>query len=347
MEFDDIQEIYVKICSGFEKISIDGVDCFLKHHKYSDRYKLKKQYKSALLCAQEKGIKTEKDYLDFYIEKDLWSTSKEDEIRTVSAFIENLKKTREKLILPSQKESVSKTIEEEEQKLLAILSEKKSIMPFTAEEYAEKIYSRYYLYNSIYKDEQFNQRFAENPEYFLEIEEEIYNKLWSDIFNLNKFLIAENIKYVAATGFFQNLLILSGKNMSALDFFGKSVSDLTIYQTDILSYGSSYRRSINNATDTIPEYILNDPINLIDWCEGGNASMNRARSIMENTPNKNKTSGERTGRITSIVGASSSDYKKLGIAGISSGKSDLLSEANNSGGQMGINQVIKKTDGLK
>lgn len=348
MELDDIQKIYVKICSGYEKITIDGKDCFLKHHDYSDRHILKQKYNDGILIAQKNGIKTEKDYLEFYMEKGWWSKSKEDEIRTTSAFIENLKKSKERLILPSQKEQVAKTIIEEEDKLSKVLVEKKSIIPITAEEYANKYYNRFYLHYTLYRDIDFKTPFAETPEYFIErVDEDVYNTMWQEVFNVIDLFKLENIKYVAASGFFQNLLLLIGKEMSVIDFYGKPVSHLTINQIDLFSYAASYRRSINNASERIPDYILSNPLNLIDWCESGNSSSGKAKSLMDRTPNKNKTKGERSGRISSIVGATSSDYQKLGIGGVSSGKSDLLSEADNSGGQMTINQVIKKTDNLK
>ena len=347
MEFDEIQRLYYKVCAGYELITIDGKDLYFKHHSYFDKVKLKEKFNLGISIAKNNGIKTEKEYLDFYIEKGWWSKSKEDEIRISTSFLENLRKSREKLILPSQKDHVSKTILEEQEKLNNILSERRSIIPMTAEEYADKYYNKFYLYYSLFDDVDFKIRFAKNLDYFLEIEEENYNEIWGGVLAAITFLKTENIKYVAATGFFQNLIMLCGKEMSAFDFYGKSITSLTINQTDLFSYASSYRRSINNATEQIPEYILNNPESLIDWCEGGSGANSRAKQFLDRTPNKNKTKGERSGRISSIVGASSSDYKKLGINGVATAGSDLLSDAKEFGGEMDINQVVKKTDNLK
>jgi hypothetical protein len=348
MDIDDIQSIYIKICLGYEKITIDGQDCFFKHHLYSDRLLLKEKYKEGIRVAEKNGIKTEKDYLDFYMEKGWWSQKKEDEIRTISLFLENLKKSKEKLIVPSQKEQIENTISEEEVKLWSLVSEKKSIIPMTAEQYADKYYNKFYLYYSLYKDLEFRDRFAPTEQYFIEdLDDDSYEFIWKEILKSMDLLKMDNIKYVAATGFFQNLLILIGKDMSVVDFYGKPVVDLTINQSDLFYYGSSYRRSINNSTEAIPDYVLSDPLSLIDWCEGGNSSSGKAKNMMSKTPNKNKTKGERSGRISSIVGANSSDYKKLGIGGVASGNSDLLSAAEESGGEMPIGQIIKKTDRIK
>jgi hypothetical protein len=347
MEFDQVQQIYTKVCAGHERIFIDNSECYFKHHLYSDRVILKEKYKEGIEIAKRNGIKTEEDYIDFYIDKGWWSKSKQDEIRTLTAFVENLKKSKDKLILDSQKQEIQKTINEEEAKLNEILSEKRSIIPITAEEYADKYYNRFYLHYSLFKDAAFNVKFAKTDDYFVEIDDILYNDIWSKVFNIINLFKLQNIKYVAATGFFQNLLMLSGKEMSAMSFYGKPVVDLTINQADLFSYGASYRRSINNATEIIPDHILSDPENLISWCEGGANSTSQAKKILDRTPNKNKTKGERSGRISSIVGATPSDYKKLGIKQDASGSTDLLSEAKNSGGEMTINQVIKKTDSLK
>jgi len=347
MEFDDVQLMYIKICAGYDPIFIDSKECYFKHHLYSDRVLLRQKYKDGIAIAERNGIKKEEDYINFYIDKGWWSKSKEDEIRTSIAFVKNLKLSKEKLILPSQKEQIQKTIDEEEFKLSNVLAEKKSIIPITAEEYADKYYNRFYLYNTLFQDNDFKKPFAKNDEYFLEIDEALYNDIWTKIIELINFLKTENIKYLAATGFFQNLLMLSGKEMSAVDFYGKPVINLTINQSDLFSCASSYRRSINNSTEKIPDYILSDPENLIEWCEGGSGAGAKTKQILDRTPNKNKTKGERSGRITSIVGATGSDYKKLGIAQQTSSNLDLISAAENSGGEMSINQVVKKTDNLK
>jgi len=344
MELDDIQRLYVKVCDGFNDIVIDGKNCFFKHHTHNDRFLLREKYKQGISVAKSNGISTADEYLDFYIEKGWWSKDNEDQIRTLTSFIESLKKSREQLVLPSQKDQISKTIDEEQNKLYAILSEKKSIIPITAEEYADKYYNRFYLYYSLFNDAECKTPLALKDDYFLEIDDDLYNDIWGQILNLINFIKLENIKYVAASGFFQNLLVLIGSEMSITNFYGKPVTKLTVNQIDLFSYASSYRRSINNATEQIPEYILNDPLSLIEWCEGGNSSTSRARGLMDRAPNRNKTTGERSGRISSIVGASSMDYKKLGIKGVASGNSDLLAAAKDSGGEMLINQVIKKTD---
>lgn len=344
MEYEKIQEIYSKVCAGYDEIFIEGASCYFKHSKYEDRIKLKHKFNEGLEKAKDKGVKTESDYLEFFIKKGWWSKDKEDEIRTLEHFVESLKKSKEKLLLPSQKQQMQKNIEEEYAKLYKIKQERKSIIPITAEEYAEKYYNRYYLSNLLFRDPLLTLPFSDSEEYFNEIDEDLYNFIWRQVIDKLNDLKIDNLKYIAATGFFQNLLMLCGEGFSAYMFYGKSITSLTINQIDLFSFGASYRRSINNSTEKIPDYILSDPNELISWCEGG--SSGRAKKMLDKTPNKNKTKGERSGRMSSIVGANASDYKALGIGGLADDKTNLVNAAEKEGGEMGIYQAIKKTDSL-
>ena len=65
--------------------------------------------------------------------------------------------------------------------------------------------------------------------------------------------------------------------------------------------------------------------------------------MLEEAPNASYSRGERSGRISSIVGATQSDYKKLGISGVKREKS-LLELAKDSGGTLNISSTVKNTE---
>jgi hypothetical protein len=345
MDHDDFQKLYVNIYEGFNFFRFDGTDLFLKHLNYKDKSYLRSEYSKYILEAESSGIMSLKEYTDLYIKKSYWSKEKESEMGSLKVYIENMQKSKGKLLLESQKKQVDDLIAESSEKLQNIINEKKSIIPFTAEEYAEKKYNRLFLFKSLFLDSEFKNSFLDSPEDFLEMEEEKYSNIWMELIGIMDFLSIEKIKLLAATGFFQNLLIICGKeNVSSIDFYGKPIVDLTVNQIDLLSFSLFYRRCISNATEKIPEDVLREPEKLIQWCENDSSSINKAKKILEKTPNKNKTRGERSGRITSIVGASKSDYEALGVNQNGIKNVDLLSEAGKAGGAISINQVIKKTD---
>jgi hypothetical protein len=345
MDYDDFQKLYVNVCDGFSLFKLKNKDIFVKHLNYSEKSQLREEYKKYINEAKTSGIMTLKDYTDLYIEKSYWSKQKESEIGSLKIYIENMQKSRGKLLLESQKKQIDELIIENQKKLEDLLNEKKSIIPFTAEEYAEKKYNRFFLYKSLFLDNQFKELFLQNPDDYLDLEDDVYSDLWRELIKLIDFTGIENIKLLAATGFFQNLIMVCGKDgVSPIDFYGKPLVNLTTNQIDLLSFALFYRRCINNATEKIPEDVLSSPEKLINWCESDSSSVAKARKILDKTPNKNKTRGERSGRITSIVGADKSDYNSLGISENSAKSVDLLSEAGKAGGTLSINQVIKKTD---
>lgn len=346
MDYDDFQQLYVHICEGFNVLETDSFGIlFLKHLDYSDKVALSREYKRYISEAKKLGVMSMKEYTDLYIEKKYWSKEKEKEINALEAYIESMQKNKGKLLLDSQKKQVEDLIIENRNKLNEILNEKKSIIPFTAEEYAEKKYNRFYLFKSLFKDKVFNEPFLDSSDSYMDIEEDDYAKLWVKLANIIDILSIKRIKLLAASGFFQNLLMICGKeNVSSMDFYGKPMVKLTSNQIDLLSFSLFYRRCINNATEKIPEDILSSPEKLIEWCETDSSSVNKARKILEKTPNKNKTRGERSGRISSIVGADKNDYNKLGISENALKGANLVSEATDSGGLLSINQIIKKTD---
>ena len=342
MDYDEVQKIYHSVCSGYDEIRISSEKCFFKHVNYADKIVLKNYYSEGLDIAKKNGVKTEEEYLKFYIEKKWWSKEKESQIAQSRVFIENLIKTKSKLMLPSQRGGVQKTIDEEVRKINKILTERKSIIPTTAEEYAEKYYHRYYLNNLLFKDVSFSIPVSDNNDYFDCMEDDIYDQLWIQISKILDLLKIDNLKYVAATGFFQNLILLTGSDFPIYNFYGKPITQLTTYQIDIFSYASTYRKMINNTTEKISDEILSDPSKLVGWCEGGSSS-SKARKSLDKSPNQKNSRGERSGRITSLVGAKKADYEEIGMNS-QLDDSNLLETAQNKGGELNIYDTIKATE---
>jgi hypothetical protein len=345
MEAEKIQELYSRICSGSDCILLDGETVFWGHLGHLPSCKLKQRYANGLRLAAASGIKTEAEHLDDFIQKGWWSHEKENEIRTTISFIESLKKSKSKVVLPSQREGFDKEIVESQIKLNKILTEKNSIIPVTAESYAEKYYNKYFLLYSLFKDESRLTPLFDSEEEIGDLDDSLYEELWSSVLEKIVNFDQKSIKLVAASAFFQNVLFLIGKDGSASSFFGKPIVDLTVYQIDLLSNGMYYRSFIQNSTDKIPDYILSDSAALIDWIESGSSASAGAKKMMDRTPNKNQKRGERSNRMSSIVGASKSDYEKLGIQGLANEKNNLVSAAKKQdGGKMDFYQAIKKSD---
>jgi hypothetical protein len=352
MDLAQIQNLYLKICLGYSSFNFEHFgEVFVAHLRHLQSCKIRQSYDEGMDLAKKLGLKPEKDYLEYFIEKKWWSKEKEDEIKGLSNFIESLKKSKERVILPSQKEAFEKEIAETQINLSNIILERKSLIPFTAEEYAEKHYGKVFLLESLFKDSKLLEKAFQNQESLKDIDDEVYEKLWSNtMLSIAEFSV-ENIKYLSASSFFQNLLYLSGKDHSCYNFFGKPVVELTTYQIDVFSNGVYYRSFIENSTEKISSDILSDPKSLIDWIESNSSASSGAKKMLDKSPNSKKKARkgeERSGRMSSFVGATKSDYEKLGIQGLAGEDSGLFAAAKKQEtGTIDIYQAVKSTEKYK
>lgn len=352
MDLAQIQNLYSRICLGHDRFTVEGLgEIFIEHLRHAASCKLRDSYQFGLDLAKNLGIKTEQQYLDDFISKGWWSKEKEQEIIKISNFIDSLKKSKERVVLPSQKETFEKEIAESELKLGKILLEKKSLIPFTAENYAEKYYHRFFLLEVLFEDSSLSIKKFKTEEDLKSLDDDIYENLSkSALLCLSDFEI-KKIKYLSASPFFQNLLFLTGKDYSCFNFFGKPVVDLTMYQVDMFSNGCYYRYFIENSTEKISNDVLSDPESLIEWVESGSSASAGAKKMLDKSPNskkKTRKGEERSGRMSSFVGATKSDYEKLGIEGLANENNNLVNAAKkDQGGSIDIYQAVKNTEKYK
>ena len=352
MDFSQIQNLYSRICLGYDRIEVKGFgEIFVGHLRHIESCKLRASYQFGIDLAKGLGIKTEKEYLDDFISRGWWSKEKEEEIAKTSSFIESLKKSKERVVLPSQKQAFEKEIAESESSLGKIILERKSLIPFTAEDYAEKYYNRLFLLEVLFESSNLDVKKFKTEDDLNSLDDDLYENLWvSTLSSLSDFAI-KNIKYLSASPFFQNLLFLSGKDYSCYNFFGKPVVELTMYQVDMFSNGSYYRSFIENSSEKISPDVLSNPESLIEWIESGSNASIGAKKMLDRSPNSKKKARkgeERSGRMTSFVGATKSDYEKLGIDGLANENNNLISAAKkDQRGSIDIYQAVKNTEKYK
>jgi hypothetical protein len=137
--------------------------------------------------------------------------------------------------------------------------------------------------------------------YYLPIED--VDKIREAYNNTSIIFSFKELKLIAASGFFQNLIYL---NDDALGFWGKPASTCTKYQIDLLVYGKMYKNLIKNYAENgkpINDEILEDPEKFIEWIEN-----------QSNTPNL-KSKKQKSGKnvVSSYVGATKDDLNSLGV----------------------------------
>lgn len=315
--------IYSEIKNGFSKELIDKEYIYFKHPSIAEYFSNYSNYELLEKQGRNKGLFSEKEKIEEAIKGGWWSSEKESNINFLSKTVNNLIKTKSKLVLPSQRDEIDKQIKKNEAILATYVKERKEIVGYTLEEYANDKLTEQLLIFYTYKDENFKYKLFSSIDEYYDISESFVEKLRKSYFSYSYIFSNHNIKLVAASGFFQNLIYIAN---DAYTFWGKAVVDCTKYQTDLFLYGRMYRSYIKNSAENnkaINDDILNDPekfIQLVDSKQGPNVSKN------EKMPKTSKYT------VSSHVGATAEDLNKMGVKVEKIGGKSLLQMAKEKGG---------------
>lgn len=299
-------KIYSEICNGFSvgKISNEKIFYF-KHPSLAEHFSLYSNYELNKKIAEQKGVLSEEDKIQEYIENGWWSYSNESKINLLKKTVKNLHITKEKLLYPSQKEGIEKQIRQNKNILMSFQKERKELIGYTAEEYAENKFLDDLLVSLVYKDKNLSEHLFDNNEEFYSLSDKECNKI-KHVFNQCTNSFSQDIlKRIAASGFFQNLVYLNSEPYS---FWGKAVYQCSKYQIDLLVYGKMYRNTIDSYHKNdkpIPQEIMEDPDKFVDWIES-QESQNQSRARKKNSKAGNN-------KVSSFVGATNKDLQSMGV----------------------------------
>jgi len=294
--------IYSEIVNSFSKIKINNKLFYFKHPSLAEYFSIHSNYEFLLEEARKRGLYSEKEQLEDAILEGWWSSDKESEVNILRKTINNLIKTKNKLILPSQKDQIQLQIKKNEAILATFLKERKDLIRYTAEDYANQKFLDETIITLTYKNKELTEKAFDNEDYYyLPIED--VDKIREAYNNTSIIFSFKELKLIAASGFFQNLIYL---NDDALGFWGKPASTCTKYQIDLLVYGKMYKNLIKNYAENgkpINDEILEDPEKFIEWIEN-----------QSNTPNL-KSKKQKSGKnvVSSYVGATKDDLNSLGV----------------------------------
>jgi hypothetical protein len=326
--------IYVEILNGFTSKVINKNNYYFKHPSLAEHFTIYNSYELLVKECKQKGLLTEKEKIEEAITEGWWSSAKESEILMLKKTIANLNKTRSKLVLPSQKKSIDIQIKKNEAVLATFLRERGEITNLTAEQYANQKFIDEMAVLLTYKDKNLSDRYFTDDDFY-NLPDSDYEKI-KEHFNENVSMFNNyNIKCVASSGFFQNLVYL---NDDAYSFWGKPTVNCTKYQIDLLVYGKMYKnliKSYQEGGESVPDDVLDDPEKFILWTENLNN-----KSGQQQTKSKKMDKFSKN-RVSSFVGATEDDLKQMGVKTEKIKGKSLLDLAEASGG------VLEKHDYLK
>jgi hypothetical protein len=301
-------KIYVKHLNSF-----DSSDIEIAKQRYYDK-------------AKNMDVATEAEQEKILLEQGLWTEDQEKRIAEQRIFVNNLIRQKGKLYLKSQIEKLKDHITDSQEKLEKMEIEKIQLMGQTCERFSNKKVNEYYMYTSVYQDDELEDKKFTSTQFDELTDDElsaligIYNQSTAK-FN------SSVIKRVSLSPLFLNFFYLCDDN--AVNFYGKPIIELSFYQTEVFSHGLSFKNILSDTKNKPPDEIANDPDKLIEWADANR----NAREVLE------KASDEE-GSASSLVGATPEDLKHLGIDMKTDGIS-LEKAAAEKGGALDMQDLMK------
>ena len=291
MDNDDLADIIVEIFDGFSVLDSSLGPIYIKHFHQLDTRKILSKRKLYIAQAEERGLLTENSILKMLFQDEMWDDKSEKEIQEKKKFIENLKTSISKIVLPSKRKEHKKLIDLEISKLNALSLEREKLIGLTAEKYAERKVNKEFFESLLFLDEAFKTSPFEDLDYqdietakeLTDLEGKFFNRM-SD----------ENISKAVLSPFFSPYMPYSE---DVLNMFGEPLKNLTAFQLKMISYARSFLNIFKNSQKEIPDHIAKDPDLLIDFYNS------------QKTENNAKNKGESD--ATTYFGANRNDIEQL------------------------------------
>lgn len=310
MQRENLTEIdlfirFTEIIKGYSTSEYRGSPIFIKHLGCNEKAIFDLRYKEFHKIAVEKGIPTEEQSLEAAKKDGFWSDNDETEIVKIQSYIERLNITKKNLFKSLEIKEIQKVIDEQKEKLITKLTERRSVLGKTVEEYASNRSSDYIIYESFYKDEGLKEKFFSIQDF----EDMSYEELVEFILLYNSFMqdfMDLNIQKTVLMDFFnQYFLVLDYPT----EFFGLPMVKLTDFQVRIIMYGKIFK-SIFDHVENIPDNIRKDPEALLAYKDKSTAK----RDFEEKHSPKGDVSA------SMVFGASKEDMEENNMKGTSLNK---------------------------
>jgi len=296
---------FTEIIKGYSTSEYRGSPIFIKHLGCNEKAIFDLRYKQFHKIAVQKGIQTEEQSLEVAKKDGFWSDNDEAEIAKIQSYIERLNVTKKNLFKSLEIKEIQKVIDEQKEKLIAKLTERRSVLGKTVEEYASNRSSDYIIYESFYKDEELKQKFFSIQDF----EDMSYEELVEFILLYNAFMhdfMDNNIQKTVLMDFFnQYFLVLDYPT----EFFGLPMVKLTDFQVRVIIYGKIFK-SIFDHIENIPDNIRKDPEALLAYKDKSTAK--------KDFESKHAPKGDVSASM--VFGASKEDMEENNMKGTSLNK---------------------------
>ena len=329
LEKNKLKLSFIDILKGYSLSYYKNNKLYFKHNTSFDSGDIDQLKQEFIEIAQKKGLPTEDQKEDYIILEDLWSKDKNKEIKDLKFDISNLKQTKSKLFKNEDINEFNKQIDVKKLQLINLISERKELLGFTAEDYANKKINEYYMFNSLFKDKNLKDKFFSEQE-FDELENEDISKILQIYNDINKNFTENNLKKIALSSYYLSLFNICDE--SAYNLYGKPIIYLTFYQMEVFGYARYFKNALEQAKHRPTDELYESPEKLIEWLE----SSRNAEELLNKTEEGHK--GTEGAIATSIIGAKKEDLAKIGK---DENSISLHKEAQKKGGVLSMDDLIK------
>lgn len=295
-ELTSLRRVYGEVCRGYSETTWRGNPVYVAHLTTFGQTDIDAAQELAFEEAKARGVKTEKDRLQWLDVNKVWTDKDESELAKERVYVDNLEKTHSKLALKVQRDMVAKQLVEGREKLNGLANRRHRAIGVTAERVAEQKVQYEYIRLSFYSDPNLEQRVFEKQD-MRGLSDEDSDDLLIAYVDVSDRFTHDNIKRISVQHFFSNQFSLCGKAIHT--FFDIPVVDLTIYQANLLLWGRHYQSVFEH--HKLPPDIVDDPAKIDDF-------MNRTA----NTKAMMAKAGAQDGGRVGIVGAQREDFVAMG-----------------------------------
>jgi hypothetical protein len=329
LDKNKLRLLFIDILKGYSLSYYRDNKLYFKHNTSFDSGDIDHLKQEFLEKAKKNGLPTEDQKEEYLIAENLWSKENNEKIKRLKSDISTLRQTKSKLFKSDDINELNRQIDVKRLELITLAAERKDLLGFTVEDYANKKINEYYMFNSLFRDKDLKDRYFSEQEF-----DELENKEISEVLeiynNINKNFIENNLKKIALSSYYLSLFNLCDEN--AYNLYGKPIVYLTFYQMEVFGYARYFKNALSEAKHKPSDEYYEDPDKLIEWLE---SSKNVEEVLNKNENNQKKTEGA---IATSIVGAKKEDLAKIGKDenGIS-----LHKEAQKKGGTLSMEDLMK------
>lgn len=319
MNYNPLIENFIEIFDGKTAFDFFGQRLFFRHFTIRDQHKIGSFFEKYKVRALKKGIETEKQVYERLRSEGDWTDNDDLKIAELEEYISNLRKTKDKILLPSQKDAHQKLINDEDLKLKILLNKKIELVGTTVESYAEKMSNEEFLRILVYEDEDL-KKLKFSDEDFGALTNSELSELTSCYLRISEKFSDITIQTVVLQDFFSMYMSWCE---NSYNFFGKFMHQLTSFQMKLLIYGKIFH-NIFQYHDDIPDHLRKDPKAIFDFVDSKKSRERFQSSTKDDS-------------ATMLFGATQKDVE---ILDPSAKKVSLTDQINKNGGILTMDQMI-------